>query len=134
MARWANAVFVMATKGTSYGTVRIGNESLSASSTTEAGTFRKPKPIPNPRPAIPCLREPADVRSLRRRRLAHAEARREEELAALEPLRRVGEFRDVQPADLVLEPLGARRHLELELGQLSEVPHRQHVGPLDIRA
>jgi hypothetical protein len=34
----------------------------------------------------------------------------------------------------VLEPLGARRHLELELGQSSEVPHRQHDRTLDIRA
>src|SRR5262245_4355255 len=54
-ARCANAVFVMATKGTSYGTARTGNESLSASSTIGPGTSEKPKPTPKPRPAIPCL-------------------------------------------------------------------------------
>ena len=75
--------------------------------------------------------EPPDVRALRGRRLAEAEPRGQQELAALEPPGRIGQLRDVEPADGVLQPLGARGHGQLEIGQGRQIAHRQHVVPFD---
>jgi hypothetical protein len=72
------------------------------------------------------LGEPAHVGALRRRHLAHAEAGGEQELAALEELRRVGELGDVEPADLVAKPVGARGDGQPELGKLGDLLDGQH--------
>ena len=53
--------------------------------------------------------------------LADAQAGRDQELAALEPRRRVRQLGDVHPADLVVEPGAPRRDAELEAGQSSDV-------------
>jgi len=47
--------------------------------------------------------EPAHVRALRRSQLSDTKSGREEELAAFEERGRISEFRDVEPADLVVE-------------------------------
>src|SRR5579884_2494861 len=62
--------------------------------------------------------EAADVLPLRPRRLPDPEAGREEELAALEPRRRVRQLAQMEPADLVVEPGGAARDREPEPRQL----------------
>src|SRR5581483_10930536 len=71
--------------------------------------------------------EPAHVRALAARRLTDAEAGRQQELAALEEACRVGELGAVQPGDLVVEAAGARRDAQLQVGQVGDVPDRQHV-------
>jgi hypothetical protein len=78
--------------------------------------------------AEPCeavLGEPANVCPLRRHHLAHAEARGEQELSALEELRRVSELGNVQPADLVPKAVSARGDGQAEPGELRDLLDRQ---------
>ena len=92
------------------------------------------EPDPEAEPGKTVLGQAAHVGALGRRLVAHAQAGREQELAALEELRGVGQLRDVEPADLVGEPLGARRDRELEARHVREVANRQHVAHFDTGA
>jgi len=87
----------------------------------------KAEPDSEPETGEPVLGEAAQVRALRRGHLAHAEAGGEEELPSLEELRRIGELRDVQPADLVAKPLGAGRHSEPQAGKHGDSLDGEHV-------
>ena len=101
--------FVIATKGTSYGTPTTGKPSLFPSSTSADGTSREAEAEPEAEPREAVLREAAQVRALSGRELADAETRREQELTALEKGGRVVELGDVEPRHLVGQALRARR-------------------------
>ena len=53
----------------------------------------------------------------------------EQELAALEPLRRILELGHMEPAHLALERGPARDHLEVEIRQCGDVANAQHSTP-----
>jgi hypothetical protein len=72
------------------------------------------------------LGKPAQVVALRPCALPDAEAGRDQELAAFEPRGRVGQLRDVHPADRVAGAGGARRELEPEAWKARDVPNCQH--------
>ena len=76
------------------------------------------------------LDQPRDVGALPRRGGPDPHAGHEEQLAALQPRRRVVQLAHVHPADRVVQPLLARDGLEGQSGGLQEVPdgerHAQH--------
>ena len=90
----------------------------------------EPEPEPDPEPGEAVRREAADVRALRQPAAAEPEPRREQELAALEPVRRVGELGDVHPAHVVVEPGRSTRDGELEAGQGGDLADGQHTWSL----
>ena len=81
---------------------------------------------PEPEAGEPVLREPPQVRALGRRELADPEAGCEQELAALEELRRVVELRHVEPCHRVVEAVRARGHRQAEPLELDDVADGQH--------
>ena len=88
--------------------------------------FREAEAEPKAEPREPVLGETAQVRPLRRRELADAEARREQQLPALEERRRVLELGDVEPRHLVREALCAGGDREAEPVELDDLDHGQH--------
>ena len=117
----SKTAFVSAMNGTSYGTVRIGKPSRSASSTSACRWLRPAEADAEGEAGEAVLGEPAHVLALGARELADAQAGRDQELAALEPRRRVRQLGDVHPADRVVEPGAARGDAELEAGQGGDV-------------
>ena len=85
-----------------------------------------PEPEPDPEPGEAVRGEAADVGALRGRAAAEAEPRRQQQLAALEPRRRVGELGDVHPAHVVVEPAGPARDRELETGHGGDLADGEH--------
>ena len=81
---------------------------------------------PEAEPCETVLGEAAQVRALAGLELAHAQAGREQQLAALEPLGGVVELGDVEPADLPAEALGARRDPEVEAWKGGDVANGKH--------
>ena len=81
---------------------------------------------PEAQPGQPVTGEPADVGALLGRVGADPEPGRQEELAAFEPRRRVGELRGVEPADVVREARGARRDPETQGRKRDDVLDGEH--------
>ena len=77
-------------------------------------------------PGEAVAREAAHVLAMRPRQLADAESRRDQQLASLEPRRRVGELGDVDPADRVVGAGRARSELQPEARQVRDVTDGQH--------
>ena len=103
------APFVIATKGTSYGTLTTGKPSLFASSTSADGTSEKPKPSPKPSPESPCF---ARRRRYERWAVASSPTPRPVVSRNSPPSRnggRVVELGDVEPRHLVGQTVRARR-------------------------
>ena len=66
------------------------------------GRFRPAEADPEREARQPVLREPAHVLALRPGELADSETGRDQQLAALEPRRRIGQLRDMDPANRVV--------------------------------
>ena len=82
----------------------------------------------------PVLGEAGDVLDLALRRLADAESRGQQQLAAFEPRGRVGELGDVEPADLASESVRTGAHVEAESGDRRDLSDGQHARAFDIVA
>ena len=87
------------------------------------GTCSCEKPAPKPSPVSPCADEPRDVLALLRV-VAELQARREQQLAARQPRRRVRQLGDVDPAHGAVEPGLAGDDVGLQLAQ--QIAQRQH--------
>ena len=98
------------------------------------GRLRKAEADAEAQPCDAVLGEPPYVLALLRLLLPYPEPGRQEELATLEELGRVGQLRHVQPAHLVAETLVSGRDAQAEPGERGDLPDGQHVAHFDIEA
>ncbi len=102
--------------GTSYGTVTSGKVQPLGLVGERLWGLGPPEADPERKAGEPVCGETANVFALRPRELADAEARRDQQLPALEPRRRVGQLRDVHPANHVRGPGRPGGELQPETG------------------
>ena len=112
--------------GVSYGTSKSGKPSSSAASRRPSGVSACAKPTPRPRPA----RSWPASRSTNARWAAgsvQVHPRREQQLAARQPRRRIGQLGDVHPADGAVEAVLTGDEPDVQVAD--EVAQREHLQP-----
>ena len=117
---------MIATKGTSYGHLEHREAEPVRLLGQRGRHLCEVEADPEAESREPVLRQPPHVGPLAGGQLTDAEPGGEQELAAFEPLGRVLQLRDVQPADLAAEPLRACRDPQIEARQSGDVADAEH--------